>query len=188
MDEIRGEDRRHSRHQGRGDGAAMPGRRPASRSRSSSPATTPEALHAAALKVADGLAKRPEIRDLDNGLPMPGIDWRLEIDKAEAAKYGIGVGGVGAVVQLVTNGLKITDYRPADQRQAGRHHRPRPRGPADAQPDRRPARPDAGRRRADRQFHRARARARGSASSTASTASASSPSPPTSPRACRPRR
>jgi multidrug efflux pump len=44
---------------------------------------------------------------------MPGIDWRLEINKAEAAKYGIGVGAVGQAVQLVTNGLKITDYRPA---------------------------------------------------------------------------
>lgn len=72
----------------------------------------PDALRAAALKVADGLAQRPEIRDLDNGLPMPGIDWRLEIDKAEAAKYGVGVGGVGAAVRLVTNGLKITEYRP----------------------------------------------------------------------------
>ena len=72
----------------------------------------PEALRAAAIKVADRLAQRPEIRDLDNGLPMPGIDWRLEIDKAEASKYGIGVGGVGAAVRLVTTGLKITDYRP----------------------------------------------------------------------------
>lgn len=72
----------------------------------------PEALRAAAIKVADELAARPEIRDLDNGLPMPGIDWRLEIDKAEASKYGIGVGGVGAAVRLVTTGLKITDYRP----------------------------------------------------------------------------
>ena len=54
----------------------------------------------------------PEIRDLDNGLPMPGIDWRLEIDKAEAAKYGIGVGRGRLAVQLVTNGMKITDYRP----------------------------------------------------------------------------
>ncbi len=72
----------------------------------------PEALRAAALQVADRLAQRPEIRDLDNGLPMPGIDWRLEIDKAEASKYGVGVGGVGAAVRLVTTGLKITDYRP----------------------------------------------------------------------------
>ena len=73
----------------------------------------PDALREAALKVGGELAKRPEILDLDNGLPMPGIDWRLEINKAEAAKYGIGVGSVGSVVQLVTNGLKITDYRPS---------------------------------------------------------------------------
>ena len=72
----------------------------------------PDALRLAAEKVADGLAERPEIRDLDNGLPLPGIDWRLEVDKAEAAKYGVGVNSVGSLVQLVTNGLKITDYRP----------------------------------------------------------------------------
>ena len=71
-----------------------------------------EALREAALQVSAELAKRPEIQDLDNGLPMPGIDWRLEINKPEAARYGIGVGSVGSVVQLVTNGLKITDYRP----------------------------------------------------------------------------
>jgi len=72
----------------------------------------PDALREAALQVAGELAKQPEVRDLDNGLPMPGIDWRLEIDKAEAAKYGVGVTAVGSMVQLVTNGLKITDYRP----------------------------------------------------------------------------
>lgn len=74
----------------------------------------PDALTEAAQQVAAELAKYPEIRDLDDGLPMPGIDWRLEVDKAEAAKYGIGVGNVGQVVQLVTNGMKITDYRPSD--------------------------------------------------------------------------
>jgi multidrug efflux pump len=72
----------------------------------------PDALTAAARQVAGELAKRPEIKDLDNGLPMPGIDWKLEVNKPEAAKFGIGVGSVGQVVQLVTNGMKITDYRP----------------------------------------------------------------------------
>jgi multidrug efflux pump len=72
----------------------------------------PEALREAALGIAGELAKYPDIRDLDNGLPMPGIDWRLEINKAEAAKYRIGVTAVGSMVQLVTNGLKVTDYRP----------------------------------------------------------------------------
>jgi multidrug efflux pump len=71
----------------------------------------PEALEIAARKVAGELAKWSEIRDLDNGLPMPGIDWKLVVDKAAAAQYGVSVGAIGQVVQLVTNGLKITDYR-----------------------------------------------------------------------------
>jgi hypothetical protein len=60
------------------------------------------------------LAKHPEIKDLDSGLPMPGIDWALQVDKPQAAKFGIGIGSIGAAVQLVTNGMKITDYRPPD--------------------------------------------------------------------------
>jgi multidrug efflux pump len=75
--------------------------------------TNNEALTAAAKQVTAELAKRPEIKDLDSGLPMPGIDWSLQVDKAEAAKYGISVASVGSVVQLVTNGMKLTDYRPA---------------------------------------------------------------------------
>ena len=52
-------------------------------------ALDPELLPAAAKKVAAILAQRPDIRDLDDGLPLPGIDWRIEVDKAEAAKYGV---------------------------------------------------------------------------------------------------
>ena len=77
-------------------------------------APNPEALPAAARKVAAILATRPDIRDLDDGLPLPGIDWKIEVDKAEAAKYGAGVSVVGNAVQLVTNGVKVTEYRPAD--------------------------------------------------------------------------
>jgi multidrug efflux pump len=60
------------------------------------------------------LRERPEIQDLDDGQQLPGIDWKLEVDKAEAAKYGAGVATVGNAVQLVTNGTKITEYRPSD--------------------------------------------------------------------------
>jgi multidrug efflux pump len=77
-------------------------------------ALDPDLLPAAANKVAAMLAVRPEIRDLDDGQPLPGIDWKIEVDKAEAAKYGAGVNTVGSAVQLVTNGLKATEYRPVD--------------------------------------------------------------------------
>ncbi len=81
-------------------------------------ALDPAALPAAARKVAALLAARGDIRDLDDGQPLPGIDWTIQVDKAEAAKYGAGVNTVGAAVQLVTNGLKATEYRPADSDKA----------------------------------------------------------------------
>ena len=75
----------------------------------------PEVLPAAAGKVAGILQQRRDIRDLDNGLPLPG--HRLE-DRGRQ-------GGGRKVwcrhrprsvprVQLVTNGLKVTEYRPID--------------------------------------------------------------------------
>jgi multidrug efflux pump len=77
-------------------------------------ALNPDVLPGVARKVAAMLAQHPEIRDLDDGLPLPGIDWKIEVDKAEAAKYGAGPTMVGNAVQLVTNGLKVTEYRPAE--------------------------------------------------------------------------
>src|SRR4051795_2992348 len=77
-------------------------------------ALDPAVLPAAANKVTAILAARADIRDLDDGQPLPGIDWKIEVDKSEAAKYGAGVNTVGGAVQLVTNGLKATEYRPVD--------------------------------------------------------------------------
>jgi multidrug efflux pump len=81
-------------------------------------ALNPDALPEAAKKVAALLAQRDDIRDLDDGQPLPGIDWKIDVDNAEAAKYGAGVNTVGAALQLVTNGLKATEYRPADSDKA----------------------------------------------------------------------
>jgi multidrug efflux pump len=77
-------------------------------------ALDPALLPAAADKVAAIVSRHGDIRDLDDGRPLPGIDWRIEVNKAEAAKYGASVGTVGSAIQLVTNGLKATEYRPTD--------------------------------------------------------------------------
>src|SRR6266700_1347817 len=77
-------------------------------------APDPAVLTPAAKTVAAVLARRADIRDLDDGQPLPGIDWKMEVDNGEAAKYGAGVNTVGSAVQLVTNGLKATEYRPVD--------------------------------------------------------------------------
>lgn len=74
----------------------------------------PDLLPEAAKKAAAVLATLPAVRDLDGGQPLPGIDWKLQVDKAEAAKYGAGISVVGNAVKLVTNGTKITEYRPSE--------------------------------------------------------------------------
>lgn len=81
-------------------------------------ALDPELLPAAAKKVAAILGQNPSIQDLDDGLPLPGIDWKMDVNKAEAAKYNAGPSLVGTAVQLVTNGVKVTEYRPSDSDKA----------------------------------------------------------------------
>ncbi len=77
-------------------------------------ALDPALLPAAASKATTIVRHHSDTRDVDDGQPLPGIDWRIEVNKSEAAKYGAGVGTVGSAIQLVTNGLKATEYRPVD--------------------------------------------------------------------------
>ena len=76
-------------------------------------ADDPTNLNAVAQQVAEKLATVPDVIDISNGLPPPGVDWELEVDRAAASRYGIAPSTVGAMVQLVTSGLKLSDYRPA---------------------------------------------------------------------------
>ncbi|MBN9242072.1 MAG: efflux RND transporter permease subunit [Mesorhizobium sp.] len=76
-------------------------------------AVDPEGLDKVAKTVAAHIAKVPGVIDVSDGLPPPGVDWALEVDRAKAAQYGISPMSVGTVVQLVTNGLKLSEYRPA---------------------------------------------------------------------------
>ncbi|MBX3583853.1 MAG: efflux RND transporter permease subunit [Rhizobiaceae bacterium] len=76
-------------------------------------AVDPTNLNEKAMEVAAAVAKVPGVIDISDGLPPPGIDWSLEIDRARAAQFGVNPMSVGTVVQLVTTGLKLTDYRPA---------------------------------------------------------------------------
>lgn len=61
--------------------------------------------------IHDQLQSWPEVVDLEDGRPSPGIDWEITVDRAEAGKYGIGVRELVPYVQLITSGVKLGTYR-----------------------------------------------------------------------------
>lgn len=54
------------------------------------------------------------LREVEDSRPLPGIEYQLEVDRAQAGKFGVDVSQVGAAVQLVTNGILVGRYRPDD--------------------------------------------------------------------------
>lgn len=69
-------------------------------------------LEPAVTRLRAYLDQIPELIDIDDTRSLPGIEWRLSVDKAQAALYGADVSQVGVAVQLVTNGVKVGEYRP----------------------------------------------------------------------------
>jgi multidrug efflux pump len=59
----------------------------------------------------DGLAG---LKDVGDSRPVPGIEWRLAVDRGQAARLGADVSVVGSTVRLVTNGIRLGTYRPDD--------------------------------------------------------------------------
>ncbi len=71
-------------------------------------------LEPAVTRVRDYLDTLPELRDISDSRSLPGIEWELSVDRAQAALYGADVLQVGVAVQLLTNGVKVGEYRPND--------------------------------------------------------------------------
>ncbi|KAA1170583.1 efflux RND transporter permease subunit [Marinobacter salinexigens] len=54
--------------------------------------------------------------DIEDDRSLPGIEWRLKVDREAAARFGTDVLSIGSAVRLVTNGLVLATYRPEDVR------------------------------------------------------------------------
>lgn len=74
----------------------------------------PDLLTEAAAKIRTALEADKRLQDVEDSRPKPGIEWQIQVDRANAARYGADSASVGAMVQLVTNGLKVGEYRPDD--------------------------------------------------------------------------
>jgi multidrug efflux pump len=71
-------------------------------------------LSNAVTRVRAHMEGNDSIVNIEDSRPLPGIEWQIQVDRAEAARFGADISLVGAMVQLVTNGIKIGEYRPDD--------------------------------------------------------------------------
>ena len=74
----------------------------------------PALLEEAVADIRAVMEEHPAAINIEDSRPLPGIEWQIDVDRAEAARFGADISLVGAMVQLVTNGIKIGEYRPDD--------------------------------------------------------------------------
>ncbi len=72
------------------------------------------ALEPAVVTIREAMDRIGGFVDVEDSRPLPGIEWRLSIDREKAARYGADVVLLGNAVQMITDGVKIADYRPDD--------------------------------------------------------------------------
>ena len=59
----------------------------------------------------------PDLINISSSKAYPSVEWSVEVDKQKAAQLGVNIGDVGALVQMLTNGFKVGEYRPDDSKE-----------------------------------------------------------------------
>ncbi|MBY8231347.1 efflux RND transporter permease subunit [Vibrio fluvialis] len=77
-------------------------------------ARSPDELNVAAKQVRAWADANPAFTNISDSSNKSGIDWRIDIRRDDASRFGADATLVGNTVQFVTNGLKIGDYLPDD--------------------------------------------------------------------------
>ena len=72
-------------------------------------------LRGATQSVREKFENTPGLTLIEDSLPLPGIDWQIDVDVAKAGRFGADVATVGAMVQLVTRGVLLGTMRQEGQ-------------------------------------------------------------------------
>jgi len=62
--------------------------------------------------VVDRMTALGGFTDVTTDLPKAGVEWQIEVDTTKAAQLGADTGLIGQFVQIMTAGVKVSDYRP----------------------------------------------------------------------------
>ena len=68
-------------------------------------------LKPAVQHILQGMSEIGGYIEIEDGLPLPGIEWQLNIDREAAARYGVSITLLGQYVRLITSGVNTTSVR-----------------------------------------------------------------------------
>ena len=60
------------------------------------------------------LKEKKWVKNIDTDLNIPGIEWEISINRIKADQYGVDIQLIGNAIQMLTHGLKVTEYMPKD--------------------------------------------------------------------------
>jgi multidrug efflux pump len=71
-------------------------------------------LKAVTQKVSAYIETIDGLYETENTLPVPGIEWEIQVDREEAGRLGLDISAIGSAVQFITEGALVGQYRPLD--------------------------------------------------------------------------
>jgi multidrug efflux pump len=70
---------------------------------------------AEATRIAEAYLRQMQgVIDIETTLPLPGVEWQLDVDREEAGRLGLDINRIGQTVQFVTEGALVGYFRPLD--------------------------------------------------------------------------
>ncbi|MFL2661552.1 MAG: efflux RND transporter permease subunit [Alphaproteobacteria bacterium] len=54
------------------------------------------------------------VKNIDSDINNLGIEWELLINRSQADKHGVDIQTIGNAIQMLTHGLKVTEFMPTD--------------------------------------------------------------------------
>ena len=76
---------------------------------------TEEQVNQAVTKIENHMRNNMSgLNNIFSSKAYPSVEWSVEVDKQKAAQLGVSVSDVGALVQMLTSGFKVGEYRPDD--------------------------------------------------------------------------
>lgn len=75
---------------------------------------TPEFLPKTVKHIRTGMTEIGGFTNIEDSRPIPGIEWEIDVNRAQAAKFNLDITTIGQTIRLITNGLKVSEYRPDD--------------------------------------------------------------------------